>query len=498
MYKKIKNLFVKNFHWKILSIFMATILWLIVMNINNPTEIKTFSLNIKFLNNQKLKNSNITILNIDEISKQKAEVKIRATRPVLDELTQKMRKDDINLSVDLGQLASHKIDNEPLNAVLPVQDHIQGIAYLNNSFDILSFSPRTIIFSLDNIITIPKKIHINVIGKAKDGYTPAPPEISSEYINVTGAKSIIENIEGIYVDVNISGKDDNVEQSVYPVAYDKAGNKVDNVSFNINKITVKVPINVQGQINIAQPKTIGSVKDGHFVKSINYIPKSIAVIGKSKDIQNIGDIRVPTINISRLNAPKTFTFDVSDILAKNNLLLKDSRQKNITVYVNVQSIDTNTFTIPTSQLKISGFSDDYDIEMPKDFSINIEGEESAINELDIEDISCSIHINDLKEGTHIIEINITLPNIDGISLANKSYISVTLSKKMESTESETESVEKLPENKKDAENIDVFKNKAKIDNETTNEATSKLQTVETTETSTETTSDEKNETTQTQ
>ena len=44
MYKKIKSFLTTNLYWKALSILLAIGLWFVVMNINNPTEIKTFTL----------------------------------------------------------------------------------------------------------------------------------------------------------------------------------------------------------------------------------------------------------------------------------------------------------------------------------------------------------------------------------------------------------------------------------------------------------------------
>ena len=128
MYRRIKYFFTNNLYWKALSVLMAIVLWFVVMNINNPTEIKSFTLNISILHEEKLEENNLAILNIDELKAQKAEIKIKGTRTALDELNKRYNKENIKLTLDLEQILSYKIGDEPLEATINLKPTMPNIA----------------------------------------------------------------------------------------------------------------------------------------------------------------------------------------------------------------------------------------------------------------------------------------------------------------------------------------------------------------------------------
>ena len=75
MLKKISNVLFKsiskNFGWKLFSLVCAIILWFIVMNIINPTEIQTYSVNVTLENEDKLNEKGFTVMNKEEIQNTK-------------------------------------------------------------------------------------------------------------------------------------------------------------------------------------------------------------------------------------------------------------------------------------------------------------------------------------------------------------------------------------------------------------------------------------------
>ena len=88
----IKTFFSKNTGWKIASIFIAILLWFIVMNTLNPAETKTFSVPITLVNEMHLTENGYAVLNTEELTSTRVEIKVRATRAALDSLQAKRRR----------------------------------------------------------------------------------------------------------------------------------------------------------------------------------------------------------------------------------------------------------------------------------------------------------------------------------------------------------------------------------------------------------------------
>ncbi|WP_250278910.1 CdaR family protein [[Clostridium] colinum] len=427
MYKKIKYFFTNNLYWKALSVLLAIGLWFVVMNINNPTEIKSFTLNISLLNEEKLAENDISILNIDEIKSQKAEIKIKGTRTTLDELSKKVNRDNIKLALDLDQVLGYNIGDEPLEVVANLKPTMPNIPYPNNNFEIVSFYPNTCNVYLDKIVTIPKKIHPKTVGETRSGYIAYEPEISSEYIQVTGPKSIIDKIQVIYAEIDITDQTSTITKNVIPVAYDKNGNKITDIKFNIEEVSIKVPIILQGVINIIEPNLIGQLPDGFIIDSISYKPKVVEVVGDTNNLKKLTKLNLPDIDISGLTESTEYTYDILPILNQYNLKLKNHNNSQIKIYINIKKATTKQLTIPTSNISILGYNDSFFIDMPEEFSINIVGEDNFINNIDVSKIKFSIDVTDLKEGSYNIKINTELP--EGVEIVSQPYMDIKISNK---------------------------------------------------------------------
>lgn len=424
MLKKIKNFFTTNLYWKALSVLLAIGLWFVVMNINNPTEIKTFTLSINVLNEEKLTQNQLVVLNLNDIKNQKAEIKIKGTRTTLDEISKKYNKENIKISLDLEQLLSYNVGDEPLETTVSLKPNMPMIQYPNNNFEIVSFYPLTTTLYLDKLVTIPKKIHPKTVGEVKSGYVSSEPELSSEYIQVTGAKSIVEKIQVIYAEVDLTEQTQTITKNVKPVAYDKEGNKITDISFNLNEVSIKVPINVEGVVNITKPQTVGDLPKGYIIEDILYEPKTVEVIGNT---HNLIKLDLPQIDVSNLTETTQYTYDISQMLEQYNLKLKNDSQSKIIVNIIIKPAITKQINVSTSKISVLGYNDEFFIDMPEYFTINITGDENLINNINENEIKYSADITNFSEGTYKTQVDVILP--EGVTLVSKPYIEIKISKK---------------------------------------------------------------------
>ena len=440
MYKKIKDFFTTNLYWKAISVLIAIILWFIVMNISNPTEIKTFTLNVSLINKEKLDSSNIVILNMQDLENQKAEIKIKASRTTLDELSKKINRENIKLIIDLEQFSTYKIGDKPLETTVNLKPDMPNIPYPNNSFEIVSFAPVTANVYIDKIITIEKRIYPRLIGKVKDGYIASNPILSSQNVKITGAKSVLDTIEKVYAKVDVNNQTSTISKDIDLVAYNKEGEEVNNIKFEKTSVNIKIPIISKGAININEPKLVGSLPDGYMISNITYEPKTIEVIGDEKDISKISYITLPNINISNLTKDTSYTYNISSVLERNKLTLKNG-STNINVKIEIDKAQSKNIVLTSNNIKLEGLNSEYIATIPDKISFSVIGKKEDVEKLDNSKIEATLDLTNLNEGKHNIKLNIKLDN--NIKLSKDVYVDIDIKKNEQNSSPEEESLDKI-------------------------------------------------------
>lgn len=421
----IKKAISKNFGWKIFSILMAVLSWFVVMNIINPTEVRTYSVNLTLLNKDKLEDNEFVILNEKELEQTKVDIKVRAVRPALDELSKTNNRKNIKATIDLQQfdVLYAKDIAEPLTVT--VTPSLPSNLYIY-TYEIISFTPGNVSISLDNLVSVTKTVTIEKTGEAKSGYTVLKPVAEPSAIQIKGAESEIEKIDSVKVMLDLTDVSSNVSTELTPVIYDKNGKEMTGFELNTDKINVTVGINKQGQIRIEAPKIQGEPASGYRVISTEYSPKYIEVVGSGDEIKKVSNISLPTIDITGATENKTVAFDIRPYLNNTSLSLKSDMPNEITVSVKIEKEESKDITIPVKQLNVKGLSSEYDVELPESIVLSVTGLKEATDNISENDITGNIDLTDLQEGNHTVEVQFTLP--DGITQSAKSEIIVIIKK----------------------------------------------------------------------
>ncbi|MBR5815924.1 MAG: hypothetical protein IKY38_00715, partial [Anaerotignum sp.] len=86
MLTKFKEILFKDFGWKLLSIAIATVLWFMVINIDQPIDTRAYNRPLVIENMQVLTDRGLAIGNLEELKNTKITVKVKAQRTALDRL----------------------------------------------------------------------------------------------------------------------------------------------------------------------------------------------------------------------------------------------------------------------------------------------------------------------------------------------------------------------------------------------------------------------------
>lgn len=444
----IKGFFTKDIILKVFSLIAAIALWFVVMNTLNPTEVKTFTADLTFINESVLTegdSSGVIITNKAELEKNKVTIKVRGTRPALDELSKPKNKAEIKAYVDLKQLNGFALDNAPQTLSLVVTPKLPDNIFLY-SYEIVSCTPKSVDAELDRLKSETMKLQLNVNGELKSGYDAGEPVCETDTVRITGPESMFNKVASVRASVDVTGKTSDVNVSVAPAVYDTEGNIMELFSVEPSVIDVTVSVKKQWQIPVKAPEVIGQLNENLVLESIEYMPKNVEVEGSIEDINKVLSIQVPTVDLSAIEHTQTFTYDIRPSLKGTDLQLKESSVKEITVTVTVSAKASRDITIKQGDFKINNLTDGLAVEI-EDVNITIYGSQELLDSVSAKTLEPVIDLKEQGVGWHKLPFTLTLPeNVEmritpsaTVIISNKSVQPPVVTEP--ETQTETESAE---------------------------------------------------------
>lgn len=454
MLRKISNILIKciskNFGWKLFSVVCAVVLWFIVMNILNPTEIQTYSVNVTFVNEDKLTEKGLVVINKDEIQNTKIDIKVKSTRAALEELTK--NKKDILATIDLKQFSMLYAGDIAEPFKVAVNPSIPT-SYVY-TYEIVSFTPPEMSIKLDKIVETEKEIIVDSEGEISNGYLAGETVAMPSVVTVKGASADIEKIDSVKVFLNMDDVSEGFVKDFTPKAYDSDGNEITSVIIEPETVQISLGVYKYGQIPVKEPSIEGNPGEGYEITKVEWEPKYIDVVGDDTEISSVGDIK-PRIRINGETDEKIVRkFDVNAHIAKNKLSIKSGSQREVTVTITLTKIEEQEFIISNDNIVFENADESKEINLTEPIKVKLKGTSENISKIQNENnIKAIINAGEIQEGKSLAEVNIVLP--EGVNLSEKVFAKVEVKNKAsesetslsedESTESENESSERNTE-----------------------------------------------------
>ncbi len=438
----IKGFFAKDLLWKVFSLIVAVALWFVVMNTLNPTETKTFTANLSFVNEAVLTEGDtaFTIINKKDIENTKVTLKVKGTRPALDELAKAKNRANISAYVDLKQLSTVTLQdsNEVQNVTLSVTPKLPDNIFLY-SYEIVSCTPGTVEAKIDRLQSETMKLQLNITGELKSGYNASEPICETDTVKITGPKSMFNNVAAVKAGVDIAGKTDDVNVSVAPAVYDTNGQLMELFTVEPAVIDVSISINKQWQIPVTAPETVGELNENLVLESIEYEPKTVEVEGTLSDINKVSSIQVPAVNLSAIEHTETFSYDIRPSLKGTELKLKNNSATEIKVTVTVNAKAARDVAINQADFQITGLADGLsaDIDVA---NVTIYGAQEVIDTVTAAQLAPKLDLSGQTTGWHSVSFSITPP--ENVEVRVEPRVTVVIKNK-EQVPTHTEAV---PEN----------------------------------------------------
>lgn len=422
-WKRYWHALINNLGLKIIALIFSALLWLFVVNIDDPINSRVFNDIPYVVRNEEIATNDGKMFKImDDIDS--VRVVVHARRSVLN----KIKSKDITAVIDLRE-------RDPVTNIVPIKAVVNG--YEENLEVTTECTPNNVMVKVEGSTTKSFPISVSTENKQRDGYELGEMTTNPERIQITGAKSTIEDIQRVVAQIDVMGISEDCVKEAKLIIFDGNGNVMDQSAMQNNLGDKGVSVNVQ-VLPIKKVKlnfnVSGTPAEGYRLTGLNSEPASVEVYGTKEDLSNLTALDIPDseINIDNLQSRKEYTVDISKYLPEG-IELTEETAKNVLVTVIVEEEGTRTIFLSTGAVRLDNLQEGLSavVETPGDLEIRFAGEEALLEKLNIQN-AASVDLKEYTEpGTYDVPVEIELNQ--AITLMDTPMITITISEKKEET-----------------------------------------------------------------
>lgn len=419
-----------NLSLKIMSVAVAVVVWLIVVNIDNPVGTNYYTItNVELINKEYVESSDtIGKMCMPEENQDTVRVAITADKKTRD----KIRVSDISAVADLQQAVS--LDTNPVMVPITVTCSVSGIGPGD-----IKVTPQNLSVNLDEKET--QEFVVNVTRgdtKPDKDYEVGSLTANPEKVRITGPKSLVNKIDKVNAAIELNGKTQDFTQEVTLSIIDKNQEALSDSEMNSLRIENNAQVIVTAKLwKIRQGVKIsagyvGTPAEGYQAGMIKTVPDTISVAGSTEGLETLAAndnvITIPSenIDISGESSDVEKKISLKDLLPDNVKLTSDSSE-DVWVTVSILPEGSREFSFPTKEIEVKNKPDDLQVTFETaQIAIRIKSDSKDLDDLDVtKDIKASIDLEDKEEGNYEVPVTVSLP--DGYEIVENVSTEVVIS-----------------------------------------------------------------------
>lgn len=393
MLNRIIKMITNNFGLKILAVVFASVLWLAVVNIDDPVTTRSFTATVSVENSDYLTG----IGKYYEIVNNSNTItfKVSGKRSYLE----RMSNSDFRAVADLELIEN--LDRVPIE-ITP--QRYSGYVTIASKVYYLELS-------VEDLVSRPYVISVQTEGEPLEQHALGEMSVSPTLLRVSGPTSVIETIDKAVATVNVDGMSQDMTDSVIPTLFDQDGNEVDTreLSFNIQNVMVSVKILDTKDVPL-NFQTTGTLQEGYEYVDMEYKPETVKIKGTSAVLNTINSITVPeeVLDLTDATGDIEKEVDISAYLPEGATLV-DNEQARVFVTVKIEKHEKRTFKVPTANITVSNLVNGYSVEFINDtVEVEVEGLAMELDALDEATLTGSIDVSGMTEGEHTVNLDLNL------------------------------------------------------------------------------------------
>lgn len=414
-----KDRFLNNIGLKVMSLLFAIVLWMMVVNVDDPVDEETFrNVPVQVLHEEifTAKASTYSILDGHET----VSVTVRARRKVLSDI----RSNDIRVTADIRNRVSNSLSEATLQTEVDIKgfegDYVE--AYTN---------PRNIQIEIEPSAQKDFTISVETNGTPRGGNTLGKLVADPKVIRLGGAESQINRVKKVVAVVSVSGLSESQTVQAELKLFDGDDQEVDPALFENNlgaeglKVDVEIlktkEIPIRIEADDLRPAT------GYSIGKVSCVPQFVKVAGEEEKISEITEITIPAedLEVEGISSTCEVNIDLLGYLPEG-ITLEDTTANTVVVTVAVERNGTKVFTIPSNNIVIEKVTGDLKpgVATLENIELHITGTDEALEKLtEIPAVSVNMEKYTMP-GTYTVPVEVMLP--EGCSLVGSPKVQIKL------------------------------------------------------------------------
>lgn len=359
-----KKLLTENIGLKILALVVAFVLWLVVVNVDDPVISRTFSgINVEVVNGDAIKAEGKTFEIMD--GSDNISVTVSAKRSIIEQ----MSIEYIKATADMTDITF--LDTVPIEVrAVRFADRIETISARNKNLKVTveDLSRKQLVI---NVVANGNVDPNNVLGAIT-------PDVN--VLTVSGPESQVSKITTAKAEINVDGMQRDLSTTAPVVLYDANGDVVDEpmIESSVSKIHINAQVLETKDIDILTVVS-GIAADGYGATGgVDYDPATVRVAGRGSIYNNLMHVVIPegVISVNGAVEDVTQTVDISKYLPEGIKLADSSFDGMVNVTAYVEKMQTLPVEVPVTNISVNN--------VPEGFSAHLV--ETTVKQVEIQGI----------------------------------------------------------------------------------------------------------------
>lgn len=340
-----KEKLTKNLDLKILAILFSVILWLVIVNIDDPVKSVQFSdVNVKILNASVLEKQG-KVYEVED-GTNLVTVTVIGRRSIIEDLA----KENISAVADMRELTE-------MNTI--------GISLSSNKYgnelDSIKCDTDSVKLNIEEKKKVQKTIQTEIIGVPAEGYILGDLSVNLNRVNIEGPQSLINRIAYAKATLDVDEVSSNVIASVPIRLYDSKGEVVDSsrITMNISSVSVNQEVLVVKEVPIHCEVT-GTPAEGYALTGEIILSRdSVRIAGKKNVVDSVTAITIPgdMLDVTGMKNNYKTIVDISEYLPDNVKFAVDALDPETEVTIGIQKETYTSVPFDESAIVIKNIPD---------------------------------------------------------------------------------------------------------------------------------------------
>ena len=373
---------VSNLSTMVLALALAVVVWISAVTASNPNVERSRSVPLDIVG---LDPDMLIVGNIPT----QVRVILEAPSSVMDSMS--ASENAVQAWVDISDVEPGTHDLEVQVQVNPSYRPVRRSSVI----------PEIVSITLEPLLTRTYPIKLEVTGEPAVGYQKGRRSSEPSSVVVSGAASLVTQIEEVRSSMDISGATETIQRDLALVAVDQNGEPVSGVTITPLDVSVTQPIFLQGGYRnvIVRVLTTGQPANGYKLTNITVSPLNVVVF--SSDPQLVNDLPgyVETEPVDLTDAVDDIDTFVAINLPEGVTMVGDQF---VLVQVSIAAIEGSlTMSLPVIPIGLLPIHDA--VISPDTVDVILSGPVPILDMLTPDDVRVLVDISDLELGTYQLE-----------------------------------------------------------------------------------------------